>query len=126
MLENITSQNFTDKILKSTNPVLVEVYTNSCPNCKILKPIVAETANANPANFSFYKLNAQENFEIAKQYKVLGVPTLLFFSHGILVDKKTGVITQQKIENKLNPLLNYTNEMAAKKQVKGFFKLPWK
>lgn len=126
MLESLSSQNFTDKVLKSTKPVLVKIYTNSCPNCKVLEPIVKETASANPSDFSFYKLDAQDNLELVKKYKILGVPTLLFFSHGILVDKKTGVINQQKIEKRLNPLLTYTKESAAKRQITGFFKRPWK
>ena len=126
MLDNITSVNFEKKVLESTKPVLVEIYTNSCPNCKVLEPIVEETANANPTGFSFYKLNAQDNLDLVKRYKVMGVPTLLFFSHGILVNKKAGVINQQKIEKRLNPLLDYTPEIATEKQVTGFFKLPWK
>ena len=126
MLENITSLNFKKNVLEATKPVLVEVYTNSCPNCKVLEPIVEETAKENPTEFSFYKLNAQNNLDLVKQFKVMGVPTLLFFKHGILVDKKTGVINQLKIEKRLNPLLSYTKEIAATKQVTGFFKLPWR
>ena len=126
MLENITSLNFKKNVLEATKPVLVEVYTNSCPNCKVLEPIVRETANANPIDYSFYKLNAQNNLDLVKQFKVMGVPTLLFFRHGILVDKKAGVINQLKIEKRLNPLLSYTKEIATKKQVTGFLKLPWR
>ncbi|MDC9722052.1 MAG: thioredoxin family protein [Urechidicola sp.] len=73
-----------------------------------------------------HKLNAQNNLDLVKQFKVMGVPTLLFFNHGVLVDKKTGVINQLKIEKRLTPLLSYTKEIAAKKQVTGFFKLPWR
>ena len=64
--------------------------------------------------------------EIARKYKVLGVPTLLFFRHGKLVDKKTGVLRQDKIEKRLAATIDYTVEMANKKEVKGYFKLPWK
>lgn len=126
MIEEITSVNFEKNVLESTKPVLVEIYTNSCPNCKVLEPIVEETAKANSTDFSFYKLNAQNNLNLVKQFKIMGVPTLLFFSHGILVDKKAGVINQLKIEKRLKPLLEYTKEIAAQKQVTGFFKLPWR
>ncbi|MFK5878359.1 MAG: thioredoxin family protein [Flavobacteriaceae bacterium] len=126
MIKNITSHNFADKVLKSKKPILLEIYTKSCPNCKVLAPVVEETAKANSTDFSFYKLNAKDNLDLVKQFKVMGVPTLLFFSHGILVDKKAGVINQIKIEKRLKPLLDYTKENAAKKQITGFFKLPWK
>ncbi|MDC9723273.1 MAG: thioredoxin domain-containing protein [Urechidicola sp.] len=59
MLENITSVNFKKNVLEATKPVLVEVYTNSCPNCKVLEPTVEETAKSNPTKFSFYKLGSR-------------------------------------------------------------------
>ena len=122
-MKEITS--FEQEVLNQEKPTLVEVYTNSCPNCKVLEPIVEEVEKANE-QYNIYKLNAQENMDIAKKYKVLGVPTLLFFSHGILVDKKTGVLSQEKIEKRLTPLLDYTKEIALENERKGFFKLPWK
>lgn len=126
MTTNITSDTFDQQVLKSNKPSVVEVYTEHCPNCKVLHPIFEDTANANNNAINFYKLNATENLDVAKKYKVLGVPALLFFSHGILVDRKTGVASQQKIEKKLEPLLLYSPEMAEKKKLTGYFKLPWK
>ena len=126
MTTNITSETFDQQVLKSDKPSVVEVYTEHCPNCKVLHPIFDETANANKKAFNFYKLNATENLDVAKKYKVLGVPALLFFSHGVLVDRKIGVASQQKIKKRLEPLLDYSTEMAEKKKVSGYFKLPWK
>ncbi len=126
MVKSITSENFEQEVLKNEKPTLVKIYTNSCPNCRVLEPIVEATEADCFDKYSFYKLDAQENISIAKKYKVLGVPTLLFFSHGILVDKKTGVINQGKIEKRLLPLLGYTQEVASQNERKGFFKLPWK
>ena len=126
MVSEITSEKFDQEVLTSDVPSVVEVFTNSCPNCKILDPIFDSTSNANSDKFNFYKLNAQENIDIAKRYKVMAVPALLFFSHGKLVDRKIGVIKQGKIEKKLAPLLGYTIEKAMKKEITGFFKIPWK
>lgn len=126
MFKEITTDQFDKQILNDPKPNVVEVYTENCPSCKVLNPIFEQTANSNKDSYHFYKLNAREHIEIAKRYKVLGVPTLLFFRHGKLVDKKTGVISQQKIEKRLKPLLDYSQEIAAKKEITGYFKLPWK
>ena len=121
----ITTSEFQKKVLENPKPSVVDIYTLRCPNCKVIDPIFEATAEANKENYSFYKLNASENMEIARRYKVLGVPTLLFFRHGILVDKKTGVMKQQNIEKRLAKTIDYTQELAAKKEVKGYFKMPW-
>ena len=126
MIRNINSESFDQVVLKGNKPSVVEVYTEHCPNCKVLHPIFEKTAETNNKTFDFYKLNATENLDIAKRFKVLGVPALLFFSHGILVDRKTGVLSQQKIEKRLEPILAYSPEMAEKKKLTGYFKLPWK
>jgi thioredoxin 1 len=122
----INSQEFDKKVLQSNKPVVVEVYTNSCPHCQQLHPIFEKTAQENNAQFDFYKLNAVKNLDIAKKYKILGVPSLFYFVHGKLVDKKTGVLSQKRILKRLEPLLDYTPEMATKKEVTGYIKLPWK
>ncbi|MCF6308113.1 MAG: thioredoxin family protein [Flavobacteriaceae bacterium] len=122
---DITSSQFQKKVIENEKPTVVDIYTLRCPNCKVIDPIIKVTAEENKDKYSIYKLNASENMEIAKRYKVLGVPTLLFFKHGILVDKKTGVMQQKNIEKRLAKILDYTKEKAAKKEVKGYFKMPW-
>jgi len=126
MIKEINSESFEKLVLNNEKPSVVEVYTNSCPNCKRLHPIFEDTASEYSKVYSFYKLNAHENIELVKKYKVLGVPTLLFFKGGVLLDKKTGVISKQKIVKRLKPLLHYSQEEIIKKEVKGYFKLPWK
>lgn len=125
MVSELTTKQFQKKILENDLPAVVDIYTLRCPKCKVIDPIFKATAEANNENYSFFKLNASENMEIAKRYKVLGVPTLLFFRHGKLVDKKTGVLSQQKIEKRLAKTVAYNTEMATKKEVKGYFKMPW-
>jgi thioredoxin 1 len=124
MVTEITTQQFQQKILDNKLPCVVDVYTIRCPNCKVIEPILEQTEKLNGAHYSFYKINATENMEIARKYKVLGVPTLLFFRHGKLVDKKTGVLQQEKIEKRLAKLVDYSEEEATKKEIKGYFKLP--
>ena len=126
MPKELNSQNIEQIIANNERPLVIDVYTDSCPNCKALKPIFEATAQANEAKIDFFYLNAKENIQVAKKYKILGVPTLLFFTHGKLVDKKAGVISQEKIEKRINKLLQYTKEDANSKELKGYFKMPWK
>ncbi len=90
-MEIITTSTFEETVLKEDKPLLVYVYTDNCPNCKRMVSIVEATEMSNKDRFLFCKLNAKENLELVKRYKVLVVPTLLFFKHGILVDKKGGL-----------------------------------
>jgi len=122
---DITASQFQQKVIENEKPTVVDIYTLRCPNCKVIEPIIKVTAEENEGKYSIYKLNASENMEIAKRYKVLGVPTLLFFKHGVLVDKKTGVMQQKNIEKRLANISDFTKEKAAKKEVKGYFKMPW-
>lgn len=126
MIVELTAATFDEKVVNDKKPSVVKIYTPSCPNCKTIAPIFEETAKNNTANFNFFSLNAHEHIDIAKRYKVLGVPTLLFFSNGILVNKKTGAISQKRIEKRLKPIIEYTLQEAKEKEVTGFFKLPWK
>ncbi|MFK5983229.1 MAG: thioredoxin family protein [Flavobacteriaceae bacterium] len=122
---DVTTAQFQKNVIENEKPTVVDIYTLRCPNCKVIEPIFQATADSNKDKYSFYKLNASENMEIAKQYKVLGVPTLLFFKHGILVDKKTGVMKQKNIEKRLANISSFTKEKAEKKEIKGYFKMPW-
>jgi len=126
MASNIKAAQFQKKVLENKLPSVVDIYTLRCPNCKVIEPIFDKAAEDNKGEFSFYKLNASENMEIAKKYKVLGVPALLFFMHGKLVDKKTGVMSQINMEKRLAKIANYSEEKAAKKEITGFFKMPWR
>tara|TARA_R110000787_G_scaffold86285_2_gene183969 strand:- start:11155 stop:11535 length:381 start_codon:yes stop_codon:yes gene_type:complete len=121
----LSTKQFQKEVIENDLTSVVNIYTLRCPNCKVIEPIFIATANANKENYAFFKLNASENMEIAKRYKVLGVPALLFFRHGKLVDKKIGVMSQEKIEKRLAKTVSYTTEMANKKEVKGYFKMPW-
>lgn len=123
---DIKTSQFQKKVLENKLPSVIDIYTLRCPNCKIIEPIFDKAAKDNKGVFSFYKMNASENMEIAKKYKVLGVPTLLFFIHGKLVDKKTGVTSQKNMEKRLAKIADYSEEKAAKKEITSFFRMPWR
>ena len=122
---DITTSEFQKKVLENPLPTVVEIYTFRCPKCGVIEPIFKAAAKENSNKYSFFMLNADKNMEIARRYKVLGVPTLLFFKHGILVDKKTGVMQQKNIEKRLAKISDFTKEKATKKEINSYFKMPW-
>lgn len=126
MLEELNEIVFGDLVLKSLKPVVVEVYTSTCPNCKALDPIFEETARENQIIADFYRLSADNYLQLARKHKVLGVPTLLYFSHGVLVDRKAGVSSKKSILKRLRPILDYTQEKAENNVLKGWVRWPFR
>ncbi len=116
----LKAADFREKVLASDKPVVVDVWASWCPNCKVLEPVFREVAEENKGAADFFMLKAEDNRALVKSLKVMGVPTLLFFRHGILVAKKPGVRSKKAIEQQLAPLYDYDQEQALANQYKGF------
>jgi len=91
--------------ITAAGAVMVDFYADWCGPCKILAPVIDEAANAYDGKITFAKLNVDDNQRIAAENKVLGIPTLLFFKDGQIVDRTTGVIDKATLNSKLNALL---------------------
>ncbi len=112
---------FAQKVLHSSKPVVVDVWASWCHNCKTLEPIFRETATEYGARADFYLLKADENRELVKSLKIMGVPTLLFYRHGVLIAKKPGVRSKKEIAKLLEPLYDYNSEEAIANEHKGLW-----
>ncbi|KAA3635045.1 MAG: thioredoxin [Bacteroidetes bacterium] len=120
-MENLTNKNFEDKVLSRERPAIVKFFTPSCSNCQKFAPIFETTASANEKTADFFRLNGEDYLSVAKKYTVLVVPTLLFFRHGILVKKMTGIQTQKKIEKVIGTIASYSEEDSKANEYKSFF-----
>ena len=89
----LTSANFESEVLKSEVPVLVDFFAQWCGPCKMLMPIVEEVAK----DFKVCKIDIDENQELAIQYRVMSVPTLIVFKNGEVTAKNIGVISKDAI-----------------------------
>lgn len=87
MVEQINESVFNEKI--KDGKVLVDCYAEWCGPCKMLSPIIDELAKE-VDNYSFYKLNVDDNEEISRQYGIMSIPTLLIFENGELKEKLVG------------------------------------
>lgn len=78
----VDTQSFQSKVLSSDKPVLVDFWAEWCAPCRALTPIVEELSREFDGQVVFAKLNVDENPEIAQEYGVYGIPTMIIFDKG--------------------------------------------
>ena len=82
MAARVSKADFDDKVLGSSLPVLVDFYSDSCVPCKRMSPVVGDVEDEREGSLSVYKVNINFDTELAEQYDVQSVPTLLLFKGG--------------------------------------------
>ncbi len=92
----ITKENFENEVLKSDKPVLVDFFATWCGPCKMLMPTIDEIASER-ADIKVGKVDVDENMELAKEYKVFSVPTLIAFKDGKVLKQMVGVQSKEQI-----------------------------
>ena len=101
-----TTENFTQEVLNSDKPVMVDFYADWCGPCKMLSPVVESLEPAYEGRVKIGKINVDDNPEIAEKYGVMSIPALIFFKGGEAVDQTVGVIPQSEITRRLDSLQN--------------------
>jgi thioredoxin 1 len=100
----LNETNFEAKVLKSTQPVLVDFWADWCGPCKMLAPVLEEIATEQAGRVKVTKVNVDENPELAAQYQVQSIPTLLYFSGGVARDRAVGAPGKKAIVSRLEGL----------------------
>ena len=85
----ITTENFAQEVLHSDKPVLLDFWASWCGPCRMLSPIVDEVAEER-GDIKVGKVNVDEQPELAGQFDVMSIPTLLVFENGKLVNRAVG------------------------------------
>ncbi len=101
----LNSGNFDAEVLKASTPVLVDFTATWCGPCKQLAPIVEELAKDYAAKVKIGKVDIDQNQDLAAQYGVMAVPTLLLFKNGKVRDQSTGLMPKAKLAQKLDQSL---------------------
>ena len=99
-VEKISSKEFPVEVLQAREPVLIDFYADWCGPCKMLSPIIDEVAQEND-DIKVVKVNVDESSDIALEYKVMSIPTLLVIKNGQEVARSIGVIDKSEIKNML-------------------------
>ncbi|MDO4344883.1 MAG: thioredoxin domain-containing protein [Eubacteriales bacterium] len=97
MADRIGKEAFEEKVLKSSLPVLVDFYSDSCIACKKLAPSLARAEEQLAGSFHFYKVNTNYEEELTEKYEILSRPTLIVFGNGQETDRKVGVQKPQEL-----------------------------
>lgn len=95
-MEKLNSENFREKI-KENKLTLVDFSANWCMPCKMFKPIVEELAT-NIKDVNVYNVDIDECEDIAREYRIFSVPTLLLFKNGEKIDTSIGLLTYEELE----------------------------
>ncbi len=102
----ITDANFSEQVIKSTKPVLVDFWAVWCGPCQVQGPIVEEVAKATAGKAVVGKLNVDENPQMAQKYGVMSIPTIMIFKGGTVVKQFIGVQSKETLLGELNKLTN--------------------
>lgn len=104
MAKVITNTNVSE-ILSGTQPVLVDFWAPWCGPCKMLSPTVDEVAYEYEGKAVVAKCNVDDADEVAMQFRIRNIPTLLFFKNGELAERLVGVVSKQEITGILDSLM---------------------
>ena len=93
---NINKNNFEQEVLNSEKPVLVDFWASWCGPCRMVVPIVEKIAEEYP-EYKVVKVNVDEEPELAAQFEVMSIPSLMIFKNGEVVNKSVGAKNKQQI-----------------------------
>lgn len=89
---------FESKVLQAEKPVLVEFGAEWCGPCRLLEPVLEELAAEYGDQVDFYTVDVDQSPQLAMQYSVMGVPTVMLFQEGKLVERMTGYRPRKALE----------------------------
>jgi len=102
----LTANNFAQEVLQTTGPVLVDFWAPWCGPCRLIGPVVEELATQYAGQLKVGKLNVDEHPEIAQRYGISGIPALLFFEQGQVVDTVVGAVSKGVLQKHVQGVLN--------------------
>ncbi len=102
---HLSDDSFDSEVLKSTTPVLVDFWASWCAPCKAISPVVDGLADDYDGKVKIGKLNVDENPATPGKYGVRGIPTLILFKDGKVVDQVVGAVPKNQLEGLIKKAL---------------------
>ena len=104
-VKETNQDNFENDVLQSSGPILVDFWAEWCRPCKILAPILDEVAEELQKKAQIFKVNVDQNKNLAQQYGIKGIPTMIFFKDGQVFKTLIGPQQKEEIQRSLEELL---------------------
>ncbi|CAI9085703.1 thioredoxin [Candidatus Methylacidiphilum fumarolicum] len=101
LIKSITSKEFENEVIKSPQVVVVDFWAEWCGPCHMLSPVLDELAKELDGKTKFVKVNVDQEPNLAYQYSIQSIPTLLIFKGGQIKGKQIGVTSKNQILNKI-------------------------
>lgn len=95
-----------DQVVSKYSQVVVDCWAPWCGPCRMLAPTIESMAKDHKGKVVFAKLNTDDNFNTASKYRIMSIPTLLFFKDGKLVNKMVGAAPRQMLEQAVQTAFN--------------------
>lgn len=100
----VTNENF-QSVKSGKLPLVVDFWATWCGPCRMVAPIIAELAQEYDGRIDVAKCDVEEADDIAMEYGIRNIPTILFFKNGEVVDKVVGAVSKAKLKEKFEALL---------------------
>jgi len=102
----VTTATWDKEVLGYNGIVMVDFWAVWCGPCRMIAPTVEELAKEYAGKIKVAKLNTDENQDIASRYKIMGIPTIMFFKNGERVDQIVGAVPKGQLKAKIDSLLS--------------------
>jgi len=104
-VHTFTSANWQTEVLSASEPVLVDFWAPWCGPCRMLAPVIEELAREYEGRVKVGKVNVDENQDLAMQFGVMSIPTLILFKGGQPVERLVGFMPKNELKKRLDPVL---------------------
>jgi thioredoxin len=105
-ISKIDASKFQSEVVKAETPVVVDFYADWCGPCKMVSPVLEKLSEEYVGKAKFVKINTDDNQELAAQFGIMSIPTVMFFSKGKVEDIVVGAAPADVFKSKLQPLVS--------------------